>query len=62
MRGIEAPKINQFHQDEFKRMYAELTDDELIEKNRKRAERISRIEDKKIDTGAYEKPRHRQIY
>lgn len=62
MRDVSAPKVSEFHRDEFIRMHKELTDDEYIEEYKRKTERIKRIEDKKVDTGIYEKPKHRQIY
>ena len=59
---VRAPLISTYHKEEFLRMYKELTDDEVIEQNKRRADRIKRKEDRMIDTGAYERPRNRQIY
>lgn len=38
---------------DFKRMYDELTNPEIREENKRKAEREQRIEDRKADTGAY---------
>ncbi len=60
--NIPAPKISQYHKDEFIRMHKELTDDEVIADNKRRFDRIKRIEDRKSDTGIYEKPKHKLVY
>lgn len=59
---IELPSITEHIKDEIDRMYKELTDDELIEENKRIFERNKRKEDKMADTGAYEKPKHRLVY
>ena len=59
---IELPSITEHIKDEIDRMYKELTDDELIEQNKKVLERNQRREDRMADTGAYEKPKHRLVY
>lgn len=59
---IELPSITEHIKDEIDRMYKELTDDELIEQNKKVFERNQRREDRMADTGAYEKPKHRLVY
>lgn len=59
---IEAPKISDYGRSEIERMYKELTDDDLIEENKRIFERNQRKEDKMADTGAYEKPKYRLVY
>lgn len=43
--------MSDFHREELERMYNELTDDELIEQNKRKTEREKRIEDRRKDTG-----------
>lgn len=59
---IHLPSITEHMKEEVARMYKELTDDELIEENKRIFERNKRKEDKMADTGAYEKPKHRLVY
>lgn len=49
--GVELEEVGTYTQREFKRMYDELTDPDLIEENRVKAARKKRIEDGKRDTG-----------
>lgn len=60
--NIKKGKVSSYHNSEFLRMYKELTDDDVIADNKRRHERMKRIEDRKADTGAYEPKKNQIIY
>jgi hypothetical protein len=43
--------ISEYARDELKRMYRELTDDDVIAENKRRADRTARLQEKMDDTG-----------
>lgn len=44
-------KISQYAKESLEKMYRELTDDEVIMENKRKADRQKMIDDKKKDTG-----------
>lgn len=60
--NIQKPQASEFHKAELQRMYRELTDDDVIADNKRKYDKMKRIEDRKTDTGAYIPKKNQIIY